>query len=424
MSSAAFSPACTSSLTSSLWARRRASKTALASNANAIASAIAPAVNGSVASFKPVSVALPTGRTSSEVPRSEVDMNVLSLVLDMPVLELDRVTSPTSARCRSPWSPHTPSQSPHALNHAGFDSSEALDQLQGSDRGLLLEISTARTAVTSAFSLFSELDDEGDVPAAVAAAAPSWSKRASDGLFVATAGHPSHAPWSGLGAPLHQKSRSAGYASSLPSPTMPVSPADSTFTLDGEPTGEKKKGRARMSQEKRKRLARRREREAAMRGEAFGLAAQQQPQQQSQQPVQPLQQLYTAPATQTMHWSERSFDSTVTGSPWTVDVHLSSSPVWESFSLPSLPEMTSSRSSSDSASSSSCSSNRSTPYTSPAKSVDWHHHHHYQQQSQQQLGMAATTMPGWMSPTAARKNLLQPPTLVVEPPSPQRGNRW
>lgn len=55
-----------------------------------------------------------------------------------------------------------------------------------------------------------------------------------------------------------------GLRGCLTAPLSPVSPAESSFS--GDESGQKKKGRARMSQEKRKRLARRREREALVSG--------------------------------------------------------------------------------------------------------------------------------------------------------------
>ncbi|ETS62468.1 hypothetical protein PaG_03088 [Moesziomyces aphidis] len=155
---------------------------------------------------------------TKSVPTSdaEVELNVLSLLLDVPLAALDEhelATSPVALHTpASPWAP-----SP--VSDMGFAHASPLS----------LEMHAAQTAVKAALDVLEE---------------PSLSR----GLRISTA-MPAAAGGRGcLTAPLS------------PALSSPVSPAESCFSTADE--GLKKKGRARMSQEKRKRLARRREREA------------------------------------------------------------------------------------------------------------------------------------------------------------------
>ncbi|EPQ28241.1 uncharacterized protein PFL1_04068 [Pseudozyma flocculosa PF-1] len=276
--------------TSSLWERRRASK----QGATLVEHAPLASVHASSCSIPAPRSASTLGaigsrRTSAETPRSEVDINVLSLVLEMPLLQLDRAsngplscppTTTTFRQAASSASPLPPSPLSRTTMAASggeeqpimrpFDSAEALHHLQGTDRTLACEINTARTAVTSALSIFSCLDDGDDE-----------NEADDDEGHLRAVGQHCHAADArrlpGLPSRLilpgrHDQNACAG---SPPSPTSPLSPADSTFGTDSEAAGAigadgKKKGRARMSQEKRKRLARRREREALVRASMGG----------------------------------------------------------------------------------------------------------------------------------------------------------
>ncbi|KAI3480115.1 hypothetical protein L1887_57714 [Cichorium endivia] len=155
---------------------------------------------------------------TKSVPTSdaEVELNVLSLLLDVPLAALDEhelATSPVALHTpASPWAPGP-------VSDMGFAHASPLS----------LEMHAAQTAVKAALDVLEE---------------PSLSR----GLRISTA-IPAAAGGRGcLTAPLS------------PALSSPVSPAESCFSTADE--GLKKKGRARMSQEKRKRLARRREREA------------------------------------------------------------------------------------------------------------------------------------------------------------------
>lgn len=173
---------------------------------------------------------------------SEVELNVLSLLLDVPLASLDEndlATSPVSLH--SPISPWTPvSNAPGVANIGELGSyrspspapivqrSKSMDYYQ--DGYHTLEMHTAQTAVKAALDVLEE---------------PSLNR----GLGISTAVNQPQEP-----ALLSMRG-------CLTAPLSPVSPAESCFSST-EAEGTKKKGRARMSQEKRKRLARRREREA------------------------------------------------------------------------------------------------------------------------------------------------------------------
>lgn len=188
---------------------------------------------------------------TKSVPTSdaEVELNVLSLLLDVPLASLDEqdlASSPVSMHSpRSPWS-----ASPATLcidsvrSEGGFRSPSPAPAVQRSrsmdymyqdnadvnyQHPLSLEMHAAQTAVKAALDVLEE-------PCLVR------------GLRISTA-LTNPAAGGCLTAPLS------------PALSSPVSPVESCFS-GTESEGIKKKGRARMSQEKRKRLARRREREA------------------------------------------------------------------------------------------------------------------------------------------------------------------
>lgn len=194
----------------SLWARRMASKAAVTkSDVNA--------------TFHRSSHSWGSGKDSS----SDFDVNVLSLILEMPLAKLESMRLPVieDGQCSS-----------------GSRSSKAVKHLQNSSKQLYVEVQTAQTAVKAALHVMAE--DQFDKPCHLVletnSLSTSYAQTRSGQLLSPT-------------SPL--------------SPLSPLSPADSNFTATdsespegGEP--QKRKGRARMSQEKRKRLARRREREA------------------------------------------------------------------------------------------------------------------------------------------------------------------
>jgi len=190
---------------------------------------------------------------------AEVELNVLSLLLDVPLTSLDEqdlIGSPVSMHsAHSPWSSaaapgwhhidsmaearsttHLRSTSA-ARSMPGIHRSRSLDSAWFDD-GYSLEMHAAQTAVKAALDVLEE---------------PSLNR----GLRISTA--PSQCA-AGAGA---NSLRLGGCLSAPLSPALssPTSPAESCFS-GTECDGTKKKGRARMSQEKRKRLARRREREA------------------------------------------------------------------------------------------------------------------------------------------------------------------
>ncbi|KAJ1019432.1 hypothetical protein NDA16_004549 [Ustilago loliicola] len=197
-------------------------------------------------SFAPLPLAVPSSGASSiwarrmitkSVPTSddEVELNVLSLLLDVPLASLDEqdlASSPVSLHgFSSPWAiPPAPASAGFHMARssspfgAPIQRSKSMGYFNNPDH---LEMHTAQTAVKAALDVLEE---------------PTLSR----GLRISTATASAGLGRGCLTAPL--------------SPASPVSPAESCFSA-GEGEG-KKKGRARMSQEKRKRLARRREREA------------------------------------------------------------------------------------------------------------------------------------------------------------------
>ncbi|TKY89435.1 hypothetical protein EX895_001966 [Sporisorium graminicola] len=199
---------------------------------------------------------------------AEVELNVLSLLLDVPIESLDDAqqqqqqqasTAPVSPFCaQSPWSPlPLPVQGANTFEAvpAGATSPALLPVQRSRSAGGYfnesLEMHAAQTAVKAALDVLEE---------------PSLSC----GLRISTStSSNSNSNVLGLTAPLS------------PALSSPTSPAESCFS-EGE--GAKKKGRARMSQEKRKRLARRREREALV------VALSQQPEAASASQQQHLQQ--------------------------------------------------------------------------------------------------------------------------------------
>lgn len=194
---------------------------------------------------------------------AEVDMDVLSLLLDANLGsfgEQDLATSPVSLHSpHSPWS--SAAAAPNMYRAASFGAaptssntdpfrstspapfpavqrSRSMDTAQYED-GYSLEMHAAHTAVKAALDVLEE---------------PSLKR----GLRISTsvgAGNGQSPNGGALGL------RGCLTAPLSPSLSSPVSPAESCFS-GTESDGTKKKGRARMSQEKRKRLARRREREA------------------------------------------------------------------------------------------------------------------------------------------------------------------
>lgn len=186
---------------------------------------------------------------------AEVDMDVLSLLLDANLGSLgdkDLSTSPVSLHSpSSPWFSTVP-PAMYRANSTGanvdpyrssspapfpaIQRSKSMDTAQYED-GYCLEMHAAQTAVKAALDVLEE---------------PTLNRglRISTSVGGAAAGNGGALGLRGcLTAPLS------------PSLSSPVSPAESCFS-GTESDGTKKKGRARMSQEKRKRLARRREREA------------------------------------------------------------------------------------------------------------------------------------------------------------------
>ncbi|SPC60645.1 uncharacterized protein UHOD_02055 [Ustilago sp. UG-2017b] len=179
---------------------------------------------------------------TKSVPTSdtEVELNILSLLLDVPLASLDEkdlVTCPVLLRGRSsPWA-FTPAASTASAGFSMTSSCSSLlapaiqrcksmDYLNQPDH---LEMHTAQTAVRAALDVLQE---------------PTLPR----GLRICTTNNLAGMGRACLTAPL--------------SPASPVSSAESCFS--GSETDGRRKGRARMSQEKRKRLARRREREALL----------------------------------------------------------------------------------------------------------------------------------------------------------------
>ncbi|GAC96868.1 cytoplasmic dynein 1 intermediate chain 2 [Pseudozyma hubeiensis SY62] len=190
---------------------------------------------------------------------AEVELNVLSLLLDVPLTSQDEQDLPTSPiSLHSPLSPWSSAVSPALHSASSFDAAPADMQLFRSaspapimppsiqrsksmdsshfDHGYSLEMHAAQTAVKAALDVLEE---------------PSLNR----GLRISTSLSQSPDGGNSLGL------RGCLTAPLSPALSSPGSPAESCFS-GTESDGTKKKGRARMSQEKRKRLARRREREA------------------------------------------------------------------------------------------------------------------------------------------------------------------
>ncbi|SNX82754.1 uncharacterized protein MEPE_01460 [Melanopsichium pennsylvanicum] len=173
---------------------------------------------------------------TKSVPTSsaEVELNVLSLLLDVPLASLDEQnlsTSPVSQHSPiSPWTTAMPIENSWYNYRTPSPIAPPTMQLSMNEDSNYdgWEMHTAQTAVKAALDVLEE---------------PSLSRglRISTNALAAQRGC--------LTAPLS------------PALSSPVSPAESCFS-GAESDTIKKKGRARMSQEKRKRLARRREREA------------------------------------------------------------------------------------------------------------------------------------------------------------------
>lgn len=168
---------------------------------------------------------------------SKVELNILSLLLDVPLASLDEkdlVTCPVSLPSRSsPWAftaasaGFSMSRSCSSLLAPTMQRCKSMDYLNQPDH---LEMHTAQTAVRAALDVLQE-------PTLSCGPRISTSNNLDAGMGRAC-----------LTSPL--------------SPASPVSSVESCFS--GSETDGRRKGRARMSQEKRKRLARRREREALL----------------------------------------------------------------------------------------------------------------------------------------------------------------
>ncbi|PWZ03388.1 hypothetical protein BCV70DRAFT_16012 [Testicularia cyperi] len=141
---------------------------------------------------------------------SELELNVLSLMLGVSVASLEDKEEPDSSAASS---------------------STSVERLGDMYSSLSVEMQTAQTAVKAALDVLEE-------------------SSLSHGLRISTMSN-----LGALGAPL---------SPGLVSPVSPVSPAESCFSNASDSDSTRRKGRARMSQEKRKRLARRREREALL----------------------------------------------------------------------------------------------------------------------------------------------------------------
>ncbi|SPO22311.1 uncharacterized protein UTRI_00989 [Ustilago trichophora] len=297
---------------------------------------------------------------TKSVPTSEaeVELNVLSLLLDVPLASLDETTLSCPV---SPVSLHSPSSGPWS-NSIGLDNVGSLDAIGRTSCSPMLrgksadcfyqddhswEMHTAQTAVKAALDVLEE---------------PSLSR----GLRISTTNQLGGGGWGNracLTAPLS------------PALSSPVSPVESSFSAT-ESDGIKKKGRARMSQEKRKRLARRREREALV-------AAITTPSNSDlHMPQQQLQYSHSAPVTPI----RSQFNPIVSASGFPFggyDAFSSSSPISSPrlFDLPISPALTSA--------STAAFGSVATPSSSPISSL-------------------TDTLSS------------SPPTLVIQPPSPQR----
>ncbi|CBQ70779.1 conserved hypothetical protein [Sporisorium reilianum SRZ2] len=163
---------------------------------------------------------------STPTTDAEVELNVLSLLLDVPRAVLDSSASAPASPvspllASSAWAVHAAPALQRAYTTGDVAALRAM-----SDEDEALEMHAAQVAVKAALDVLDEPTLHG-------------------ALRISTA-RDSY----GLAAPVS------------PALSSPTSPAESCFS-DCEGAG-KKKGRARMSQEKRKRLARRREREALL----------------------------------------------------------------------------------------------------------------------------------------------------------------
>ncbi|SPO21502.1 uncharacterized protein UTRI_00989_B [Ustilago trichophora] len=304
---------------------------------------------------------------TKSVPTSEaeVELNVLSLLLDVPLASLDEasLTSPIS-----PVSLHSPATASSAWsNSIGLDNVGPFDAIgrsaspiqrsksadyyhQNDDHSW--EMHTAQTAVKAALDVLEE---------------PSLSR----GLRISTS---VTSTISGSGGGGGQGNRGCLTAPISPALSSPVSPAESSFSAN-ESDGTKKKGRARMSQEKRKRLARRREREALV-------ASITTPSTDMHMPHMQMQYSHSAPVTPIR---SQFHPSTTTGFPFAGYDAFASTPISSPrfFDLPASPALT-------------------TASTATA-------------------GFGGLATPS-SSPTSTLAETLSssPPTLVIQPPSPQR----
>lgn len=313
---------------------------------------------------------------TKSVPTSdaEVELNVLSLLLDVPFTSLDEqdlATTPVSLHSPvSPWSAtpvmrsnsiglETQPNSFRSVSPCPIQRSKSVDYFHEHDS---LDMHTAQTAVKAALDVLEE---------------PSLSRGLRISTAVATS--PSHplAMRGCLTAPLS------------PSLSSPVSPAESCFS-GTESDGTKKKGRARMSQEKRKRLARRRERDALV----AAITQQQQPEQHAgdfQQNHYATQFSHSAPVTPV----RSAFTSGFPGFPFNTGNAGAATGGYEAFSTP-------------------LSSPRSAMFEMPASPA-------LTSASTAGFGSIGTPSSSPMS-LAHLDNTISssPPTLVVQPPSPQR----